>query len=613
MKKYLVISSILAVILSGCGGGGGGDNAGGSSSSVGNSSSSLAESSSSAADSSNAVVSSSSAADSSSAVVSSSSVADSSSAVVSSSSSSSSSSRMPPTVSGVSPANGATEVSRSISLTASFDSDLLASTVSETSFTLASNGSIDGTVSFDVLTNTATFTPDKSLALLSSYTATLTTDITNVSGEPMSTVFNWNFTTADGSLSSTVEQVQSDNSAGLDSPKIIYSNDGNAIAIWYARPADTGDKRLWANKYTAGSGWGSAFILQADTSTSVTVYQLAANDNGDALACWSQNQSEIWARRYHSATDSWDDAEKIATGSGLGDVSVALRNDGTALVVWSMKSDSIWDVYASHYSEEADWSTPEAIDSGDDEAYLPQVKFDGSGNAIAVWSQKDATQFSVYANRYVAGTGWADATLVESLETGTPYSVSAPQLAVDASGNALVVWDHYDGSHYNLWYNRYDVNSGWQSEAPLENDDLDIRLPALAMNASGNAIVAWAKTDASFNFVGYSSRVFTPGTGWGEDQPFTYAGTSFDKLAVAMDVSGNALFAWAFDDDTNSSIWFNRYRSASGWAGASEVPRVGNDYGDYSPQVAMKSDGEAMLIFGSVSTDTNYISTQLFH
>ena len=71
------------------------------------------------------------------------------------------------------------------------------------------------------------------------------------------------------------------------------------------------------------------------------------------------------------------------------------------------------------------------------DASNPQVAVDGSGDAIAVWYQDDGTRDNIWSNRYVVGTGWGEATLIETDDSGDDYS---PQVAVDSSGKAIAVW-----------------------------------------------------------------------------------------------------------------------------------------------------------------------------
>src|SRR5262249_19213940 len=73
-----------------------------------------------------------------------------------------------------------------------------------------------------------------------------------------------------------------------------------------------------------------------------------------------------------------------------------------------------------------------------------QVKFDSHGNAIAVWYTSDrAGNQSIYANRYTAGSGWGTAQAIESQDKAAS-SKDDPRIAIDANGNAIVVWTQYD-------------------------------------------------------------------------------------------------------------------------------------------------------------------------
>ncbi|MCP4166817.1 MAG: hypothetical protein GY759_13120, partial [Chloroflexi bacterium] len=109
-----------------------------------------------------------------------------------------------PTISSVSPPNGAVGIARNSVITATFDEDLLPASVNSTSFTLTGNSAEGGVVAFDSLTNVASFTPDSELDRLTTYTATLTTDVTDLSGNALAVGYSWSFTTADASFSDPV-------------------------------------------------------------------------------------------------------------------------------------------------------------------------------------------------------------------------------------------------------------------------------------------------------------------------------------------------------------------------------------------------------------------------
>ena len=109
--------------------------------------------------------------------------------------------RSPPTVSSISPPNGATGLAVTTSVTATFSEKVQRSTVTSSSFLLknSAGANIPGTVSLSADDMTATFDPISSLATSTSYTATISPDpnnrIMDPSGNRMATK-TWSFTTA---------------------------------------------------------------------------------------------------------------------------------------------------------------------------------------------------------------------------------------------------------------------------------------------------------------------------------------------------------------------------------------------------------------------------------
>ena len=98
------------------------------------------------------------------------------------------------------------------------------------------------------------------------------------------------------------------------------------------------------------------------------------------------------------------------------------------------------------------WGTATLIETENaGRAIFPQIAVDATGQALAVWTQSDGTQFNIWANRYTVGTGWGTAQL---LETNAGHAVR-PQIAVDATGQALAVWEQHDGTRDSIWANRY--------------------------------------------------------------------------------------------------------------------------------------------------------------
>lgn len=103
----------------------------------------------------------------------------------------------PPAVTANTPLNLAMSVSINARPSVTFDKAMDPSTITAQSFTLKQGAlEVQGTVSLDALTNTATFTPGAPLDVNTTYTATVTSSAKDTSGKALAADHVWSFTTA---------------------------------------------------------------------------------------------------------------------------------------------------------------------------------------------------------------------------------------------------------------------------------------------------------------------------------------------------------------------------------------------------------------------------------
>ncbi|WP_167482441.1 Ig-like domain-containing protein [Leptospira yasudae] len=99
-----------------------------------------------------------------------------------------------PTVSFVSPRNGATGVATNTSLSIAFSETMDCTTITTVSVTLNDGGPVAGTVGCSG--TTATFTPTSTLAYGTNHTVTISTAVKDLAGIPLATAFTWSFSTS---------------------------------------------------------------------------------------------------------------------------------------------------------------------------------------------------------------------------------------------------------------------------------------------------------------------------------------------------------------------------------------------------------------------------------
>ncbi|MBE7444313.1 MAG: Ig-like domain-containing protein [Planctomycetia bacterium] len=103
-----------------------------------------------------------------------------------------------PVVTATSPADGAVGVAVNTTINATFSESIDASTISDYTFTIRKIPDlfkVTGTVTYDDTTKKATFTPSENLNYLTKYTATVTKDVKDLAGNPITDEYSWSFTT----------------------------------------------------------------------------------------------------------------------------------------------------------------------------------------------------------------------------------------------------------------------------------------------------------------------------------------------------------------------------------------------------------------------------------
>lgn len=101
-----------------------------------------------------------------------------------------------PTVTSTNPEDGANTVTINTSISATFNESMDATTINTSTFFLSGGGT--GTVSYDDTTKTATLKPSSELNISTTYTATITTDVKDLSGNALAADYSWSFTTTVG-------------------------------------------------------------------------------------------------------------------------------------------------------------------------------------------------------------------------------------------------------------------------------------------------------------------------------------------------------------------------------------------------------------------------------
>ncbi|MGB5696611.1 MAG: Ig-like domain-containing protein [Polyangiales bacterium] len=290
------------------------------------------------------------------------------------------------------------------------------------------------------------------------------------------------------------------------SPAVAADPAGNAIAVWVQREMSGTNQVVWAIRYEPGTGWGTAApIDDMPTPTAGEVTAVGMDDDGNAIAVWARptvptagGRSEVlWANRY-TAGLGWETATLIKPDSETRalDQRLSVGAGGDAFVVWTQNDPlrgDIADVWGVRFSG-ATWGEPDRIDDYDDaDKLLPDIAVDGSGIAHAVWSQTDPDFQNIWANQYTPGSGWGTPELIEppNIDPLEDADATEPRIAVNAAGNAFVVWRQTWQDWGSIWSNRLDPGTGWMNAELIEQIERAAKSPRIAVDDRRHAQAVW--------------------------------------------------------------------------------------------------------------------------
>jgi len=343
-----------------------------------------------------------------------------------------------------------------------------------------------------------------------------------------------------------------------DDATVAMDPAGNAIAVW----SEYFDfRRIYSARYSAGSDWRFSERIDDDFTGGLGP-TVSVGANGTAVAAWARVAGtglEVWANRY-SPGSGWGATARIGGNSvdEASGVRVAVAPDGSATAVWARSDGGPVGIWANHCSGDGDWGTPSGIgQDGSGDARSPQVGVDDQGNAIVVWEQFDGSVFDVWSNRYASGAWGAAPSRVEDFDAG---HATDPDIGVAGSGNAVAVWAQSVGSRADLWSSGYTVGLGWGAAERIESiNAASAKGPQVGVDQEGAAVVSWLQSDGTEERIW--SNQYLPSAGWSVATAIDSvdrASPRVPNLTVAR--SGLAAIVWGESGSSATGLWVNRYQ-----------------------------------------------------
>jgi PKD domain len=203
-----------------------------------------------------------------------------------------------------------------------------------------------------------------------------------------------------------------------------------------------------------------------------------------------------------------------------------------------------------------------------------------------------AATLGIVAVLFAFAWGASDATaawLVPVAVSPSEATVSQPQIAVDAAGNATAVWTSGSGSSRSIRSAFRPAGGAWEEPFTRIGSTFDCHDPRLAVDAAGAAalVAECEKPTASIR------AAYRPGAFWNAALEISGSGSG-STPRVGIDAAGNAATVWAGPGPSSGVI--ASYRpAAGGWSAGAQISPIGKVA--LNPNLAMSADGYAHAIW----------------
>jgi hypothetical protein len=237
------------------------------------------------------------------------------------------------------------------------------------------------------------------------------------------------------------------------------------------------------------------------------------------------------------------------------------------------------------------WLAPENVSAPGYNGEESQVGVDGAGDTFAVWVRFDGSNEIVQAAERPAGGAWGPAVNLSA----PGQDAEAPRLAVDAAGDAVAVWKRYDGTDEIVEAASMTAGGSWGAPVPLSAPGEGADSPGVAIDPAGDAVAVWRRYDGTDEIIQASTR--PAGGVWQSPVGISEAGENAYRPQVAIDAAGEAVAVWQRTDGVHLIVQAASRAAGGPWGPAVDLSAAGED--SVEAQIAVDPAGDAIAVWES--------------
>jgi hypothetical protein len=308
--------------------------------------------------------------------------------------------------------------------------------------------------------------------------------------------------------------------------------DGDALAVWRSNGL------MFSTRSPGDGGWSAP--EQISTETQIGSATLAVNATGEAVIAWVGFAGTAAVHTVtRDAAGSFSAETTISPpGEGPGALGVAIDFSGDAVVTWTTQEGPPA-VRVATRPAGGEFTLADAIPVSGEFGLETTAAIVGKGEVILTWTERDGEDIIVKAATGSIGATAFSATVELAGAGSEAFELG---IAVDADGDAVVVWTFNEGSSWSIHsVARSGADGHFSSPVQISSGNGQEDSPRVAMAANGAATIVWS---AGLPEQAVESASWSPADGYSDVQQLSAPGAEGTEPAVASNASGDTLVSW---------------------------------------------------------------------
>ena len=306
--------------------------------------------------------------------------------------------------------------------------------------------------------------------------------------------------------------------ASLPSPTpnvFAFNPAGNEL--WVAAPPVSPGALVQVAQRSFGGAWSSFTTIATIHSVAlVTVKNLSVSfsASNNAAAAWSVGGGVQITLRTPAGV--WQAPVSFAPAGGVSSLLSNLDAQGNGVAVWSRLTSTASVVEAVTWNAVGAFGNVVQLSSSSQGAFQPELAVNEAGTAVVVWLAAapldPSSPYQVESVTRPAGGSWS-AVMAASPVVPQTYD---PQVALDGSGNAVVVWEQgATVNNYLIYAAKWPAGGAWGAPTRIEPSDWYMTgQTSVTADAAGNFTASWVVDSAGGSMFVHTASLPTGGA-WG--------------------------------------------------------------------------------------------------